>query len=402
MFGSKFLVSLLFFILLSALQSCRENQESSIDVLPEEGFTTVSVDLGKDIREGIELSARIDTIIILETTEDNLIGKIGKILEYKGDFYVFDVVRREIFVFNEHGKFKHSLGQKGKGPGEMLFPGDLYIDHHAESVVVADIQTGKTIWFDPQGEVVREVALSDQPIFYVNGISLRSGGNIFVLNHEWQSNKYGYVVRLDPESYRVAGSFLSPDTDLYGADMNPRFLSAGKEEAYLSLAYDNLIYKLSDSIVEPGYRIDFGDHELSPDERAMDRYQFIEVIRSGKKVSGVFQFQKPENDLLFFTFDKGSEKYHYFYSEERQAGLGSAQLRFGEYSIDIVGCDSDFHLLGYVEMMQEEAAGPTVRLDSGSSHSLLEEIRMVDLLRENPVLVRLRNLEGVVADGLLH
>src|SRR5699024_2496706 len=99
MFRLKFLVSLLFFILLSALQSCRENQESSIDILPEEGFTTVSVDLGKDIREGIELSARIDTIIILETTEDNLIGKIGKILEYKGDFYVFDVVRREVFVF---------------------------------------------------------------------------------------------------------------------------------------------------------------------------------------------------------------------------------------------------------------------------------------------------------------
>ena len=300
MFRLKFLVSLLFFILLSALQSCRENQESSIDILPEEGFTTVSVDLGKDIREGIELSARIDTIIILETTEDNLIGKIGKILEYKGDFYVFDVVRREVFVFNEHGKFKHSLGQKGKGPGEMLFPGDLYIDHHAESVVVADIQTGKTIWFDPQGEVVREVALSDQPIFYINGISHRSGGNIFVLNHEWQNNEYGYVVRLDSESYTVAGSFLSPDTDLYGADMNPRFLSAGKEEAYLSLAYDNLIYKLSDSIVEPGYRIDFGDHELSSDERAMDRYQFIEVIRSGKKVSGVFQFQKPENESALF------------------------------------------------------------------------------------------------------
>src|SRR5699024_154609 len=60
-------------------------------------------------------------------------------------------------------------------------------------------------------------------------------------------------------------------------------------------------------------------------------------------------------------------------------GVGSAQLRFGEYVIDIVGCDSDFHLLGYVDMMPEETADPTEWSDPGIGLGLLEGIRMVDL-----------------------
>lgn len=62
----------------------------------------------------------------LETTDESLVGKIGKIVKRGGFFFILSE-EKEILQFDEDGKFVSSLNKRGAGPGEYTMITDFSV-----------------------------------------------------------------------------------------------------------------------------------------------------------------------------------------------------------------------------------------------------------------------------------
>ena len=83
-------------------------------------------------------------IIVLEDTDESLLGKVDKLEVCDNNLYVLEK-GRGLFLFNKQGKFIKMIGRKGKGPGEYIDPDDISIDR--ENKKIYDISNGIEIDF---------------------------------------------------------------------------------------------------------------------------------------------------------------------------------------------------------------------------------------------------------------
>ena len=64
-------------------------------------------------------------IIVLEDTDESLLGKVDKLEVCDNNLYVLEK-GRGLFLFNKQGKFIKMIGRQGKGPGEYIDPDDIF------------------------------------------------------------------------------------------------------------------------------------------------------------------------------------------------------------------------------------------------------------------------------------
>ena len=79
-------------------------------------------------------------IIVLEDTDESLLGKVDKLEVCDNNLYVLEK-GRGLFLFNKQGKFIKMIGRQGKGPGEYIDPDDISIDRENKKIYVLDSQT---------------------------------------------------------------------------------------------------------------------------------------------------------------------------------------------------------------------------------------------------------------------
>ena len=72
--------------------------------------------------------------IPLETTDQSLIGNIGKIYITPSNILIFDSKQTAILLFDKEGKFIRKIGQKGRGPEEYLFFNEIVFDKKTEII----------------------------------------------------------------------------------------------------------------------------------------------------------------------------------------------------------------------------------------------------------------------------
>ncbi len=93
------------------------------------------------------------------------------------NIYVSDSNAGHIMVFDKNGQFVRKIGQKGRGPGEMIFPLEIQILAQKELLVNDTGQTRAHI-FTLDGQFVRQVNTSRVPNFRLPKAD--SAGNIVV------------------------------------------------------------------------------------------------------------------------------------------------------------------------------------------------------------------------------
>ena len=93
------------------------------------------------------------------------------------NIYVSDSYAGHILVFNKNGEFVRKIGQKGRGPGEMMFPLEIQILANNELLVNDTGQTRAHI-FNLDGAFVRQMTTSQLPGFRLPKAD--SAGNIVV------------------------------------------------------------------------------------------------------------------------------------------------------------------------------------------------------------------------------
>lgn len=89
-------------------------------------------------------------IIVLEDTDESLLGKVDKLEVCDNNLYVLEK-GRGLFLFNKQGKFIKMIGRKGKGPGEYIDPDDISIDRENKKIYVLDSQTQNVLKYSGNG-----------------------------------------------------------------------------------------------------------------------------------------------------------------------------------------------------------------------------------------------------------
>ncbi len=124
---------------------------------PEEYETDKTEMLGIDVSGDnfLEIMPMVKSyrFIPLETADDCIIGEINKVQYANNRYYILDRrQRKQIFVFDENGRFLMPVSKTGRGPGEYIEPTDFYVTD--STIVVYDMFTHKLNCYNPDGAYI--------------------------------------------------------------------------------------------------------------------------------------------------------------------------------------------------------------------------------------------------------
>lgn len=133
--------------------------------------------------------------VVLETTQASLIGSIGQIKVYQGEFYLYDKTVKQILRFGKDGKFLCRYGQKGSGPGEYASISAFYVDPYREEVGVFDPATYRVYRYRLDGEYIETVQVDDNtPISFFGKCEMLNDEEIVCQVHPNMMNVYSVIV----------------------------------------------------------------------------------------------------------------------------------------------------------------------------------------------------------------
>lgn len=124
----KNLIVLLFPFILLCMVAC-QSQQSKID--------DSSIQIDWDNTPISDFEVENVEYIPLETTDNSLLGSVGKVLFRNNCFYVLDKMSGGVYVFDRMGKFLSSIVKPGEGPDEYVELMDMDVDREG-NVYIAD------------------------------------------------------------------------------------------------------------------------------------------------------------------------------------------------------------------------------------------------------------------------
>ena len=176
---------LYFLLLIGIISGCTEKgRRNSLRPLSEGSFdkeyqqhwviTDDSVKPFEVVREDkciqVELPSKLphsdlDTIfssyklIPLETSEEFLIGNIDRIIKCPGCYCIQDRENANVFIFEENGKFRCKLGNKGHARNEHLDAWSIAYDEKNEQIVMLDLTGRRLLSYDLMGNLKKVASL---------------------------------------------------------------------------------------------------------------------------------------------------------------------------------------------------------------------------------------------------
>ncbi|MDD2529408.1 MAG: 6-bladed beta-propeller [Lentimicrobiaceae bacterium] len=138
------------FIIISAtlllVCSCTDlkNKADKKEIVSEVIKVNDEKDRGKTIASDI---FPLFDFIKLETNDEAIFGNIERIIFYNDRIFILDSeVAGKLLVFDRSGKYITTVGGKGKGPGEIIYPMDFYIDTLKKTINILDMGTSIKVY----------------------------------------------------------------------------------------------------------------------------------------------------------------------------------------------------------------------------------------------------------------
>ena len=100
-----------------------------------------------------EIAGKIEFLPLDNSTSESLIGNIRLLAESKTGFYIFDNNRSPIKVFDPTGKFLHTRGYIGRGPGELVSIMRMAVDWEGDKTYLFEMM-GKAVAYDADGQAI--------------------------------------------------------------------------------------------------------------------------------------------------------------------------------------------------------------------------------------------------------
>lgn len=252
------IASLSFF--LSFLISCSGN--SSIEQA-EVGSAKI-IDVNNATQYNGNLNPLIEDLyfIVLDTIPEALYVEASKLIFVQDKIVVLDSRSQKVVVFKEDGKLLFAINEKGGGPGEYEELYSMAYDYANNQLILG--ARGKFLWFDMQGDFVREVK-SSYPYFndmaYVGSSQFAIYMDLFGVFED--EAKRSLV--LDSKAKRVAAyqPFNKAARTENSTGMYSHFSSSKAPLAVGVYSYD--VWKFDSEGAEIAYRFDFGTNAMPND-----------------------------------------------------------------------------------------------------------------------------------------
>jgi WD40 repeat protein len=118
---------------------------------------------GEPLYGEITFELEEDLSIGNEYDENFLFYRIRDIqVDADGNIYVLDSGNHRLQVFNKEGKYLHTIGKRGQGPGEFNAPTCFQLDNETGNIFVTDNMLRKIIIFEKEGKYIdKDIALVD-------------------------------------------------------------------------------------------------------------------------------------------------------------------------------------------------------------------------------------------------
>ena len=206
-------------------------------------------------------------LIPLETSEEFLIGNIDRIIKCPGCYCIQDRENANVFIFEENGKFRCKLGNKGHARNEHLDAWSIAYDEKNEQIVMLDLTGRRLLSYDLMGNLKKVASL-----FFLYHDMAFLGDNILCLT-ESAYNRFSDIIDLsrlvlaDKMGKPIRRGFpiteMIRDRFTYGNDMT-RY----KDKAYFTDLLSDTIWEVSGKEMAPILNMTVnGSQRFSKDEK---------------------------------------------------------------------------------------------------------------------------------------
>ena len=206
-------------------------------------------------------------LIPLETSEEFLIGHIDRIIKCPGCYCIQDRDNANVFIFEENGKFRCKLGNKGHARNEHLDAWSIAYDEKNEQIVMLDLTGRRLLSYDLMGNLKKvaslfflyhDMAFLGDNILCKTGSAYNSFSDIIDLSRLVLADKMGKPIRRGfPITEMIRDRFT------YGNDMT-RY----KDKAYFTDLLSDTIWEVSGKEMAPILNMTVnGSQRFSKDEK---------------------------------------------------------------------------------------------------------------------------------------
>ena len=206
-------------------------------------------------------------LIPLETSEEFLIGHIDRIIKCPGCYCIQDRDNANVFIFEENGKFRCKLGNKGHARNEHLDAWSIAYDEKNEQIVMLDLTGRRLLSYDLMGNLKKvaslfflyhDMAFLGDNILCKTGSAYNSFSDIIDLSRLVLADKMGKPIR---RGFPITE--MTRDRFTYGNDMT-RY----KDKAYFTDLLSDTIWEVSGKEMAPILNMTVnGSQRFSKDEK---------------------------------------------------------------------------------------------------------------------------------------
>lgn len=279
--------NILYFILLNFLFSCHIKTNEYLDPKDSE----------KKFLDFDSLE-----FVYIESNEQSIISKIGKIIFEEDHFFIQDLGTREIYIFDSKGRYEYKISSNGSGPGEYLNIDDFYYDG---KIHILDGRQNKILTYEKTGALEKEVTIE----FLATKIHKLDNGN-FVFYKGKQANNfenedYFFEVILTDSLFNFKRGYESFEI-LQGVENS--YLS--QDDVFLSTETNLLFYKFYDPKIfifsnEFDSLINFGEINFRPAKQDSESKTFNinflqdRISESDEFPFGIFSLNYIDSSFVF-------------------------------------------------------------------------------------------------------
>jgi len=220
--------------------------------------------------ESINLSDLVDSVyyINLETNTQCIMGRITQLLIKRKYIYVADVQQDMVFVFDKKGQFVSRLDRQGRGEGEYVGLGSIFVDESEAFLEVLEWsgKNSKRLIY-----TISNFDLVNEELMYIpSASSCRKLDSFYYFTPQQIDN----VVNGKPTNADVIIVNATTNTrdilfdkNIFTGNNNYSFYTESftmneEGELFVSLMFDQTFYQLSGWEATPVMAVDFGEYSI--------------------------------------------------------------------------------------------------------------------------------------------
>lgn len=381
-------IILLVFALLYCLTSCVKKNSLQEGAIQSNIDSAKSIKLIPSIIKQINLSSLIKNIkvIPLQTDKESLLAKISKIDFDDTHYFIQNSQDKLVYVFDSIGNFNYRIGNKGVGPGEILFPECFALNKKKKELWLIN-NASEFYKYDYSGKFKNKTAFkifcndffiqNDSTIYFHTSKRKNfsnNGKNILCWNLWIKDNDNTEC--FFPYSYDV-----HPSGSLSFETRTP--FSVYNDSVTYHYIFTDTIYSIIENKVSPKYIVDFGNKKSSLNFSTTPGEKVSDYIKANSKDAFFVQNVLECSDFLMFNYVMSQERYKVLYSKK------SNKLVEGILINDITGSNIEFiciinnKFIGYIEPEKFKESEKTNLFISPNQKKLLLNLDE----ESNPILV---------------